>query len=804
MLAAFLYDRHLRIRQHDHFPYNSIMAGMKRKSRPSGKSTGMRSSSKQKKGLGVSRLSLILKLSTVGLTVLMTLMIYLNAVVTQKFEGRKWAIPAKVYAQPLELYAGLRLNPDQLQLQLHRQGYQPVKQVVRPGTFSRENNRLHIGVRGFHFPDGQEFSRQVVAIFNNGTLTALKDSAGRDVVLARLDPQLMGSISPARHEDRMLVSLDQVPRHLTQTLVTVEDRDFYDHRGLSFTGIARAMLANISAGGIVQGGSTLTQQLVKNFFLSNERTLIRKAEEALMSLLLEWHYNKNEILETYLNEVYLGQQGQRAIHGFSLASQFYFARPLQELDLSRVALLVAIVKGPSWYNPHRYPGRALERRNLVLDMLLEQGIVTENEAVRAQRMPLGTVPVERLQANAFPAYIDLVRRQLQTDYQERDLESEGLRIFTNMNPIIQHQAQESLTRKLQQLDRKGKQPLEGAIVVTDARTGDVQAVVGGRDSGFAGFNRALDARRPIGSLIKPAVYLTALMKPTKYTLATKIDDAPVSIKLMNGQLWKPSNFDHKAHGEVLLYQALVKSYNQATVRLGMAVGVDQVVNTLQIMGLSGQVKAFPSLLLGSLDLSPMEVTAMYQTLASGGYRTPLRAINAVLDAEGRPMRHYSLVVEQIFPASSMALIHFAMQETMRNGTGKSAYRVIPDTMVLAGKTGTSDEQRDGWFAGFSRDTLAVVWVGYDNNAPTHLTGGTGAIKIWSDLMQQRPLKSLLKPMAEGVSWIIVDEQTGLRGSKTGGSNKFLPFIDGSAPRKCASCAEEDKSGVVDWFRALFE
>ncbi|OQX39058.1 MAG: penicillin-binding protein 1B [Oceanospirillales bacterium LUC14_002_19_P2] len=781
------------------------MAGTKRKSSRQPAKRAGKSGKRKNEPRGRRRwLSLVLKLGIAGLAVLMALMVYLDAVVTRKFEGRKWAIPAKVYAQPLELYAGLRLDPELFQLQLRRQGYQPVKQVSRPGTFSRENNRFHIYIRGFRFPDGRESSRQVIAIFRNGTLAALGDTAGRDVAVTRLDPQLMGSISPASHEDRILVRLDQTPKYLVQTLVTVEDRDFYDHWGLSFKGIARAMFANVKAGGIVQGGSTLTQQLVKNFFLSNERTLVRKAEEALMSLLLEMHYSKDEILETYLNEVYLGQQGQRAIHGFALASQFYFARPLQELDLSRVALLVAIVKGPSWYNPRRYPERVLERRNLVLDMLVEHGVVTPSEANRAKGRPLGVVPVERLQANAFPAYIDLVKRQLRTDYQDKDLASQGLRIFTNMNPVAQHQAQESLARKLKQLDRKGKPPLEGAIVVTDARTGDVQAVVGGRDPGFAGFNRALDARRPIGSLIKPAVYLTALMRPEQYTLATLINDTAVSVKLPNGQLWEPGNFDRKTHGQVPLYQALAKSYNLATAQLGMDVGVEQVVKTLRSMGLSGQVNAYPSLLLGSLDLSPLEVAAMYQTLASGGYRVPLRAINAVLDAQGNPLRHYSLAVEQVFPESSMALIRYAMQETMRNGTGKSAYRTIANSVSLAGKTGTSDEQRDSWFAGFSRDTLAVAWLGYDDNAPTHLTGGTGALRVWTDLMRQRPLKSLPKASGDNIHWVTVDEKTGLIGSQSCSQSRVLPFVKGSEPKGRAACAGEEKDSVVDWFRALFE
>ncbi|MCL6271758.1 penicillin-binding protein 1B [Sansalvadorimonas sp. 2012CJ34-2] len=748
---------------------------------------------------------LLLKLCFCGLVVLAAWMIYLDSVITTTFDGKKWAIPAKVYARPVELYEGLVFAPDTLQAQLRRQGYQPVERISRPGTFSRSGNTFEIFTRSFQFPDGPQKSRKIRAAFKGRELTNLTTISGREVAVTRLEPQIMGGIYPASYEDRVLVRLKDVPKPLVKGLVAVEDRDFYRHWGISLKGIARAMVVNIKAGGIVQGGSTLTQQLVKNFYLNNKRTFSRKIEEALMSLLLELHYSKEDILETYMNEVYLGQQGQRSVHGFALASQFYFARPLQELDLSRQALLVAIVKGPSYYNPRRYPERTKERRDLVLDMMAENGIAPQAEVNRAKRRGLGVVSKERLQANAFPAYIDLVKRQLRSDYREADLTSEGLRIFTSMDPIIQQQAQASLENTTRKLDSGKDTGLEAAMVVTDARTGDVQAIVGGRDAGFAGFNRALDASRPIGSLVKPAVYMTALENPSRYTLTTLIEDSSITLTERNGREWSPQNYDKKSHGKVPLYMALAKSYNQATAHLGMDAGLPSVVSTLKSMGMTRSIIPYPSLLLGALDLSPVEVAAMYQTLASGGFRMPLRAIDTVQDAYGQPLRHYSLSVEKAFPEDQIALIDFALQKTMRQGTGASAYKTLPSSIRVAGKTGTTDDRRDSWFAGYSRDTLAVVWMGNDDNSPTRFSGSTGALRVWTDFMKKRPLQSLRVPQTENIVFYSIDRKTGLLGGDGCTDVSSIPFIKGSEPVQTAPCVKQPSSkGVVDWFKALWD
>ena len=748
-----------------------------------------------------SWLALLFKCGFTLATLISAYTVYLDATVTQQFEGKKWAIPAKVFARPLELHVGKRILVEDLQSQLQRQGYQAVRDVSRPGTFSRNGNRFVIYSRGFYFPDGVEPSRYVVVNFHNDQIATLTGKKGNSLSLLRLDPQPIGGIYPASYEDRLLIRTAQAPRYLVPGLLTIEDRDFYQHFGLSPASIARAMVANLKAGSIVQGGSTITQQLVKNFFLSNERTMLRKSKEAIMALLLEWRYSKEEILETYLNEVYLGQYGRRAIHGFGLASQFYFAQPLKELNLARTALLVAIVKGPSYYDPRRYPERALKRRNLVLDVLAEQGIVPAAEVERSKQLPLGVVSRELVSTNDFPAYIDLVKEQLRKDYDEKDLTHEGLRIFTNLDPIIQRQAQNSVADTLKALDGKNASELQGAMVVSSAQTGDLLAIVGDRYAGYAGFNRATEAQRSVGSLLKPAIYLAALERPEQYTLTTPVNDSAVKISDGRGGFWEPRNYSRKSHGQVPLYQALAKSYNQAAANTGMSVGLSTVLQTIKRLGIEKKLPAYPSVLLGSAALSPMDVANMYQTIASGGFQMPLRAIDAVVDSQGNPLTRYSLSVKKVVDAAPMELLRTGLGKVMTEGTGKSAYQYIPSNIKLGGKTGTTNELRDSWFAGYSNELLAVAWVGYDDNSPTALTGSSGALKVWGRFMSGLPLQSTVALQADNLSRVWVSAGANGRSHRYCQEAELLPYITGSEPKRYAGCQAEgtllDK--LKSWF-----
>ncbi len=721
-------------------------------------------------------------------------LLWLDHEVTRRFEGKRWAIPARVYARPLELYEGRRLSIAQLLDELKLLGYRAVAKPTRPGSYSRRRGHFRLRSREFVFWDEQAPSRAIDLRIANGRVTRLRDGDGRPLALTRLDAAMIGSIYPSHHEDRVLLKREQLPKTLVDALLATEDRQFYSHHGVNPRSILRALIANLRSGHAVQGGSTLTQQLVKNFYLSSERTLRRKINEALMALLLEAHYDKDEILEAYANEIYLGQDGERAVHGFGLASWFYFGRPLNELDLPRIALLVAIVKGPSYYNPRRHPERARKRRDLVIDLMEEQGLISAARAVAARKAPLGVVD-KGGSGSAFPAFLDLVKRQLHEDYREEDLTSEGLRVFTTLDPWRQRQARARLDARLTRIEKQRHfEPgsLQGAVVIAARDSGEVSAVVGGRDAARSSFNRALDARRSIGSLVKPAVYLRALMMPQRYNLLTPIPDEPVRVRLPNGRYWEPRNYDHRAHGRVPLHRALAKSLNLATVHLGMDVGVKSVAELLHRLGVRSSFEVYPSLLLGAIALPPFEVAQYYHTLASNGFRAPLKAIREVMTADGEPLQRYPLEVEKAVDEAPLYLLDKILQEVVREGTARSLGKRFPK-LRLAGKTGTTDELRDSWFAGFDGDKVMVVWVGRDDNKSARLTGASGAARAWGDILAAIGGTPLELREPEGIELLWVDPEQGLLAAESCPQAMVYPFIQGSAPVAYSSCVRRESS-----------
>ncbi len=601
-------------------------------------------------GWALLRLWLLYAMGVIALLFVLWVL-YLNGVVREKFEGKKWSVPARVYARPLELYEGVSLPPELFEQELLALGYRPVERISGPGQYARrfEGNtrRYDVYSRGFAFWDADEPARHFRMTLESGQVTRLWSADGSPLPLMRLEPEEIGGIFPAHGEDRLLVRLEDLPPLLGETLLAVEDRAFLDHYGISPTAIARAAWANLQAGRVVQGGSTLTQQLVKNFYLTHERSLQRKFQEAIMSVLLEVHYSKSEILETYINEVYLGQSGSRGVHGFALGAQHYFRQPLNELKTEQIALLIAIVKGASYYNPWRHPERVQERRDLVLRVMHREGLIDQAELKNATDAPLGIVPGVQYSLQSYPAFIELVNRQLRRDYREEDLRSEGLRIFTSLSPMVQRRLERVISERLHRLEKAhGTEGLQGSAVITSVGAGEVLALVGDRNGRFNGFNRALDARRPIGSLVKPFVYLTALERPEEYHPGTLISDDPVTVKAGDGTLWEPRNASLEDHGDVPLYEGLVHSYNQATARLGMNLGLESVYDTLRAAGFEGTIPAVPAILLGSVEMTPYEVSGIYHTLAAEGVYTPLRAIREVLTAEGEPLRRDPLKMEQ--------------------------------------------------------------------------------------------------------------------------------------------------------------
>ena len=659
---------------------------------------------------------------------------HLDRVVTRQFQGRHWSVPAHVYAAPLELYAGAPISADDLEEELRRVHYRRGDPAGGPGLYRRVGNAFDIQTRRVRFIDEQRDAQLVSIHADASSVTSMRQINGADLPVFRLDPPVIGSVFPIHGEDRLVVSPEEVPTLLRKGIKLIEDRRFDEHHGVDTLGVLRAVWVNLRAGRVVQGGSTLTQQLVKNYFLTDAQTFDRKATEAVMALRLEAHYSKDEILVAYLNEVFLGQDGERAIHGFGLGSEFYFAKPLGELDAGELALLIGLVKGPSYYDPRRHPDRALARRNLVLKEFADAHLIEANAAQRAAAAPLGVRPGG---GSYVPAYIDLVRRHLKRDYAEADLAAAGLSVYTSLDPRAQAAAERALTRDLQRLDAKAAARgghLQGAVIVAEPNSGDVVAVVGGRETDTAGtFNRALDARRPIGSLVKPAVYLTAL-ESGRYTAASLIEDAPIEMKLPDGSIWAPQNFEHNVNGSVTLAKALAESLNLATVKLGMDLGLSKVVDTLQSLGLESATALNPSLLLGTVEMTPLEVVQVYTSLANGGFRARLRAVRAVLDEQGRPLRQFKVQVEPAAPPAAVYQLVRMLMLVPTRGTARDAAARLPRGLVIAGKTGTSSDTRDSWFAGFTGSYLSVVWVGYDDNRVTGLTGAAGALPVWADTM----------------------------------------------------------------------
>ena len=713
-----------------------------------------------------------------------------DQVVRRQFEGKRWALPARVYAAPIELFVGSAYDAQGFEWLLGQLKFRRDPELSTQGSYVRLGDEVLFRSREFRFPDRAEPGRLVRLQFADAQIILMEDmESGKPLDLLSLEPPQIGSFYPARREDRILIRLDQAPDALIKALFASEDRNFYEHHGVSPRGILRALFVNLRAGGIVQGGSTLTQQLVKNFYLSSERTWWRKINEIVMAMILDARYSKDEILEAYLNEIYLGQDGSRAIHGFGLASQYYFGRSVEELELHHIALLVALVRGPSYYDPYTAADRVLKRRNLILEEMAAQGFIGVDALEAARVRGLDVVRDPHQPVSRYPAFMDLVRRQLEKEYRPEDLTSEGLRIFTTLDVSVQHRLQQTLDLHLAALDRHPrKSPLEVAGIFTRRGTAEIAALVGGRHEDSSGFNRALDATRQIGSLFKPVVYLTALEDSEHYHLTTPLSDSPIQVKVP-GNVWLPKNYDGKLHGTVPLFSALAHSYNLATVRLGLDLGVSRIVKTLRRLGVTRPIDEVPALLLGATALTPMEVTQMYQTLASDGFLTPLRAIQSVVSPDGKVIQRFGLEVRQTVEASVTSLLNAALQQVFLRGTAKAALQVLPQGLQPAGKTGTTNELRDSWFAGFSGDYLGVVWIGRDDNQPAGLTGGEGALRIWALTMAAVSRLPLEIDYPDEVTLRWVDPIHGGRSGEGCPGAIQLPFMNGTRPERGSGCGD---------------
>jgi penicillin-binding protein 1B len=748
-----------------------------------------------------------------GLGFLIPYTAYLNTQVTQRFGELRWQIPTRVYARPLVLSPGLAMNANTLKTELAASGYRDDGAGTSPGTYRVEGGSFRISSRGYVDVDGRVAPRQVTVAVSGGQVASLREADTRKALkVARLDPARIATLYGQKQEERRLVRLADAPELLVTGLQAVEDRDFNRHHGIDISGIIRAVWVMVRSGGQSrQGASTLTQQLARSGLLGigKEQTLTRKFNEVLYALIMEARYDKATILEAYLNQVYLGQRGSQAIHGVSSGAEFWFGRDLGSLTTEQVALLIGLVKGPSYYDPRRNPERALDRRNFVLGKLHESQLIDDAEYQRALKAPLGVSKTPGIAAaNRFPAYIDLVRRQLGNDYPESVLQGAGLNVFTGMSPSAQAYAEGAVGHTIKSLENKRRPELQAGLVVTDVHNGDVLAVVGSRDVSEPGFNRAIEAHRPVGSLLKPFVYLLALAQPERFSLASWVDDSPVTVKLSRGRNWTPNNSDNRSHGTVRLIDALARSYNQATVRIGMQVGPERLTQLIHVLaGLKADSN--PSVILGATDQSPYGMAQLYQFLASGGEIQPLHAVRGVVDAPGKLLKRYDKSPAPAQEGDSIAanLISVGLQQVVSSGTAAGLNADGLGRLHPAGKTGTSNDGRDSWYAGYTGDHLAVIWMGNDQNEQTGLYGASGAMRVWSGIFRNLP-SAALRVSNKGLDWQYVQAE-GSNATDEGcpGARRF-PFVAGFAPQyvpcavpEAAPPAEEQaqSGGWRSWF-----
>ncbi|HCI4571535.1 TPA: bifunctional glycosyl transferase/transpeptidase [Klebsiella quasipneumoniae subsp. similipneumoniae] len=694
-----------------------------------------------------SWLWLLVKLGIVFAVLIAAYGVYLDQKIRSRIDGKVWELPAAVYGRMVNLEPDMQISKNEMVRLLNATQYRQVSAMTRPGEYTVQANSIEMIRRPFDFPDSKEGQVRARLTFDGDHLETIENmDNNRQFGFFRLDPRLITMLQSPNGEQRLFVKRSGFPDLLVDTLLATEDRHFYEHDGISLYSIGRAVLANLTAGRTVQGASTLTQQLVKNLFLSSERSYWRKANEAYMALIVDARYSKDRILELYMNEVYLGQSGDNEIRGFPLASLYYFGRPVEELSLDQQALLVGMVKGASVYNPWRNPKLALERRNLVLRLLQQQQVIDQELYDMLSARPLGVQPRGGV-ISPQPAFMQMVRQELQAKLGDKVKDLSGVKIFTTFDSVAQDAAEKAATEGIPVLNKQRKlADLETAMVVVDRFTGEVRAMVGGAEPQFAGYNRAMQARRSIGSLAKPATYLTALSQPNQYRLNTWIADAPVTIRLSNGQTWSPQNDDRRFSGQVMLVDALTRSMNVPTVNLGMALGLPAVVDTWTKLGApKNQLNAVPAMLLGALNLTPIEVAQAFQTIASGGNRAPLSALRSVIAEDGTVLYQSYPQAERAVPAQAAYMTLWTMQQVVQRGTGRQLGAKYPG-LHLAGKTGTTNNNVDTWFAGIDGSQVTITWVGRDNNQPTKLYGASGAMSIYQRyLANQTPTPLVLTP-----------------------------------------------------------
>ena len=672
-------------------------------------------------------------------------LVQLDRVVRQRFEGKLFRVPSRVMSAPIILYPGL--DPTLLDLRgtLQRLGYREATGEALPlGRFRWTEQELRIHRRAFEHPSRAEPARVVALQLAPHSIESIRDlQTRREIGALFLEPEQMGAYYGPDREQRELVHIDELPEQMTDAVMAVEDQRFYDHIGLDFWRIGGAIAANLRAGSLVQGGSTLTQQLVKNFFLTPDRSLKRKVQEAAMALIVEARYEKDAILEAYLNEIYLGQRGATQIHGIGEAARFYFGKPVGDLTLAESALIAGLIQSPNRLSPHRSPDAATARRDLVLRLMLRQGKIEQPQFAEATAEPLRVAAITPdLRDARF--FLDALRRELPNFYGEETLAGEGLRIYSTLDLRLQRTAARVVKEELERLEKSSRalapkdgQKLEACLVALRPQTGEVLALVGGRDYTASQFDRCSQARRPAGSVFKAFVYAAAL-EPAHgtpaITLASQLDDSALIVPVWRGN-WAPQNFDHQFHGLVPARIAFEKSYNVAAARLSQQIGIPRVREMAQRLGIESPLPNVPSLALGSADVTPLELARAYATFASGGIRPRVRTFEDVIDADGETLERQPISFERVLDSGTAFLMTSLLQGVVDRGTAegiRSAGVIGP----VAGKTGTSNDERDAWFAGYTPEMVVVLWVGFDEPRSLGQASARIAVPVWARFVRE--------------------------------------------------------------------
>jgi penicillin-binding protein 1B len=751
------------------------------------------------------------------------IVVQLDRIVRARFDGQRFRVPSRVYSAPAIVYPGLDIELADLRGAFVRLGYREAQRAedIAEGQYSWQKRHVRVHLRAFEHPTRSEPARNVVFLIRGNEIEEILQLPGRHSVGAvLLEPEPLGAYYGPDRTQRELVRLEDLPPHLVDAIVAVEDQRFDTHRGVDVRRIGGALLANLRAGGIRQGGSTLTQQLVKNFFLTPERTLKRKMQEAVMALLVESRYDKRDILEAYLNEIYLGQRGSTEIHGVGEAALRFFGKRVRRLSLAESALLAALIQSPNGISPYRNADGARERRNLVLDLMTKQGRIEESQRVEAAMEPLNLAAITP-DAGDARYFLDLLRVQLSDSYDGAVLASQGLKIYSTLESRTQRLAATALREGIEELERQhpnlvDEDPtrgLQGCIIAMRPQTGEILALVGGRDYQLSQFDRCTQAHRPVGSAFKPFVYIAGLeprvVGPT-ITLASFLDDSPLEIDTPSGP-WKPRNFDREFHGTVTVREALERSFNVATARLAQEVGIGRVADVAHRLGIESHLPLVPSLALGVADLTPLEIARAYSTLAGGGVRPQVHSIEDLVDSLGNTLERRELRHSRVIDAGTAYLATSLLQGVANRGTAAGA-RATGIEGPIAAKTGTSDEERDLWFVGYTPELVAVVWIGFDEPRSVGLASSRGALPIWRRFVGQLTGGEIHGqfPRPASVQVVDIDPVTGARAVWGCPERRRELFLEGTLPTEvCPSGAlagsgdggfERTQRRFLDWLR----